>query len=154
VLPNTVPLDTTASRRPPPKLPESRRSGPCHDGVCLAGWTRPATPAALRLSLSRSLLLPPPLHPADWRQGGQSVNTPAEALEQPHSVACAAQGPPARRPLSGFSPACRHRTGTTPGTVRIPLASRQGVCMPHRCSKSRSRSASTQPPSAEQTIGL
>jgi hypothetical protein len=34
----------------------------------------------------RSLLLPPPFHPAYWRQGGQSVNTP------PHSVACAAQG--------------------------------------------------------------
>ncbi len=53
-------------------------------------------------------------------------------------------------------PAIRFRDFPLPGIAQdpFPLASRQGVCMPHRFSKSSSCSASTQPPSAEQTRPL
>ncbi len=88
--------NTATAWRLPQKLPDAL----AHT-VRPVGRPCPTVPAALRRPLCRPLPLPAPLHPAHRQQGGQGVNSQAEAMHRPHSVACKAedQGPPAPSPL-------------------------------------------------------
>ena len=122
---------------------------------------RTASPAAVRWSQRRHPPLPPPLHAAHRRQGGQGVYPQTHALHRSCSAARASQGlgPPARRcPLPGFPAAGGRRSPpgalrpratsrTAPGTV-FPWHTARGFCTPRRRSRPHRRSARSPPPSA------
>ncbi len=61
----------------------------------------PIPPADLQRPLRCSAAVPGPLHSADQRQDGQDVDTPVEALQQPHSPGLGATRP---SPASGIFP--------------------------------------------------
>ncbi len=155
-----------AAQRLPQKLPDALAHS---HTVRPVGRPCPAYPSALRRPLRRPLPLPVPRHPAHRQQGGQGVNSQAEAMHQPSSAACKAeaQGPPAPstlpsafgilprlafwRPAGYISP--RHMQGNRAGN-RFPLATDRGFCTPCRRSSSCCRSARTRPPSTKHTRPL
>jgi hypothetical protein len=147
----------STARRLPQKLPDAL----AHT-VRPVGRPCPTAPAALRRPLRRPLPLPAPLYPAHRQQGGQGVNSQAEAMHRPNSAACKAedQGPPVPSPLPsafGILPRLatrrvhlpRHMQGPAPGTV-FPWPAARDVCTPCRRSSSCRRSARTRPPSTKQ----
>ncbi len=84
MLPNPIPLDIT-QQQPGGHCQSRQTPWPLTDNVRPVSRTHSAPLAALQWPLHHPMVVPAPLHHADWGQDYKmSTNHPAEGLQRPH----------------------------------------------------------------------